>query len=93
MINDEVVLHRTGYDGKWTRINYEDTPFYISSNLVTETEKPADGIVAGETDEMPEDEDTEEDEEEEKEEFVDVTKTRSLPKKTAGCHPKPKRLK
>ena len=81
MINDEVVLHRTGYDGKWTRINYEDTPFYISSNLVTETEKPADGIVAGETDEMPEDEDTEEDEEEEKEEFVDVTKTRSLPKK------------
>ena len=80
MISDEVVLHRTGYAGEWTRIRYQDTSFYVSTSLVEETEKPADGIVAGESDEVATDEDADEEEEEEIK-VVDVTTTRTLPKK------------
>ncbi len=74
------VVHRIGYNSEWTKINYDNTSFYVHSDLVAPTEKPADGIIAGETDDTEEDT-TDESTEEEAEEKVDITTQRSLPKK------------
>lgn len=44
MLEDGVVLKRTGYNEEWTRVHLDGTNFYIHSDYVVETEPPADAI-------------------------------------------------
>ena len=83
LLAENMVLHRIGYNSEWIKIHYDDSSFYVHSDFVKPCEKPEDGIIAGESEEYAGDtEDTGEKEEEEEEASnIDVTTTRSLPKK------------
>ncbi len=74
MLEEGVVLHRTGTREDWTRIHYDGTSFYVHSDLLASASRPASGYAAGEG---PEEVNTEETE---LEEHIDVTTSRSLPK-------------
>ncbi|MBO5424853.1 MAG: N-acetylmuramoyl-L-alanine amidase [Lachnospiraceae bacterium] len=45
MLEDGVVLKRTGYNDQWTRVKIDGTDFYIHSDYVVETEPPEEPIV------------------------------------------------